>query len=88
MTTKVKKWGNSYAIRIPKKMMEQIGLSEDMEFNLVQKNGILEIQPMKPRKKTYTFDELVDQIKPGYEPEIVDWGPDVGAEILEPWDTK
>jgi len=82
MTTKLKKWGNSYGIRIPREMLLRHGFKKDGPVQLIdEKNGI----KIEPLHKKPTLDELLDQIDPKNIPELIDWGPDVGNEILPEW---
>ncbi len=87
MTTRITKWGNSYGVRIPKEIIAQLGLAEGVEFDMNVVDGGIQIKPIT-RKKKYSLEELLAQIPADYEPEIVDWGPDVGNEILEPYDAS
>ena len=45
MKTRVQKWGNSLAIRIPKAFASQTGLAEDVEVSLELEKGKLVIRP-------------------------------------------
>lgn len=83
MTTKITKWGNSYGVRIPKEIINELNLSEGVEFDMNVVDGGIQIKPIKKFK--YSLKELCDQIDPNNLPEFVDWGPDVGTEILEPY---
>ncbi len=76
MTTKLKRWGNSYGIRVPKSEAKRLGIKEGspVKFN---------IELVKKRK--YTLEELVAQINPKNRHPLIDWGPDVGNEILPEW---
>jgi antitoxin MazE len=85
MTTKITKWGNSYGVRIPKEIISELNLSEGVEFDMNVVDGGIQIKPITGKKK-YSLEELLAQIPADYVPEIVDWGPDVGNEILEPWE--
>lgn len=76
MTTKIKKWGNSYAVRLPKSEVDRLSLKE----------GSSVIVKIEPVKKKPTLDELVSQIDPDNLPEMIDWGEDVGNERLEAWE--
>lgn len=87
MTTKITKWGNSYGIRIPKEIINELSIAEGTEFDMNIIDGGIQIKPLQKRKK-YTLEELLAQIPEDYEPEIIDWGPDVGNEILEPYDAN
>ena len=73
MTTKIAKWGNSYAVRLPKESVEKLLLKE----------GSLVDITITPKKRKPTLDELIAQIDPNNIPELIDWGPDVGNEIWE-----
>lgn len=83
MTTKIQKWGNSYAVRIPKSFIEDLKLKEGFEVNLTVQNKTLIMKEVKQKK--YTLKELLKGMNPKNMHELVDWGPDVGAEILPPW---
>ncbi len=57
MLKKIKKWGNSLAVRIPKKEAEKLDLYKDREVEIkVEKEGLV-ISPKKNKLK-----ELVDDI--------------------------
>lgn len=75
MTTKIRKWGNSYAVRIPKERVRELGMRD---------GSTVEIK-LKPVPKKYTLDELVAQMNPKNRHPLIDWGPDVGNEILPEW---
>lgn len=85
MTTKITKWGNSYGIRIPKEIINELSLAEGVEFDMNVVDGGIQIKLIKKKHK-YTLEELCAQINPDDLPEFVDWGPDVGNEIIEPWE--
>lgn len=51
MTKKIKKWGNSLAIRIPKKQADELGLKEDSEVSIEKKGNDLVIKPKKKKLK-------------------------------------
>lgn len=79
MTTKVKKWGNSLGIRIPKGQLESFNISENTEVIIEKtKNGIL-IRPSK--NKDETLEELLSKINPENIHKEIDWGNSVGKEI-------
>jgi antitoxin MazE len=62
MTTKIKMWGNSLAVRIPKDVSIQLDLKEGTDVKVEIKNNRIAIQPI--RKKRPTLKELVDSITP------------------------
>ena len=45
MRTRVQKWGNSLALRIPKSFAVEIGLSENLAVDLCVADGRLVVQP-------------------------------------------
>lgn len=51
MTKKIKKWGNSLAIRIPKKQADELGLREDSEVSIERNNDKLVISPKNKKLK-------------------------------------
>ena len=88
MNAKLKKWGNSMGVRIPKEILDNLGVKEDWEFEIIEKGGSIELKPIYKNnlKKKYTMDELVDGLKNSEKQELLEWGPAVGKEIIEPWE--
>jgi antitoxin MazE len=84
MNTKIQKWGNSLGVRIPKSISDELGLKEDFEVEIIQKVNSIEIKPLNKKnlKKKYNLDELLAGINGIEDLELVDWGPDVGREIV------
>ena len=52
MKTRVQKWGNSLALRIPKSFAEEAGLHADAAVELSLVEGRLVVQPIKPQPLT------------------------------------
>ena len=75
----LQKWGRSVGVRLPKPMLEQIGLAEGQQVDVLVEGDHLVIRRARRRP---TLDELLAQCKPENRPEPVDWGPDVGREIV------
>lgn len=75
MTTKIRKWGNSAAVRIPRTLMKDHGFRYGSEVEVY----------IKPITKKYNLDELIASINPKNRHPETDWGPDVGKEILPEW---
>ena len=78
MKTKVQRWGNSLAVRIPKSFAEEIGLKDGsaVEMRLI-KEGLL-VQPSSVRAPT--LDELLDGVTDANLHREIDTGPAQGAE--------
>lgn len=75
----VKKWGNSFVIRIPSSVIQDLGLSENSSVQIVSNGVVATIQPKK--RKKISLDELVAAITPDNIHKEVDWGGPIGKEI-------
>ncbi|MCJ7526827.1 MAG: AbrB/MazE/SpoVT family DNA-binding domain-containing protein [Methyloceanibacter sp.] len=84
MKVKIAKWGNSLAVRLPKRLAEELGLRAGNSVDLQKRGSTLAMETATaPKIPHYRLEDLLAQIKPGTEPPpLLDWGPDVGAEIL------
>ncbi len=60
----IKKWGNSLATRIPKAVVESIGLHLDQEVDIEAVKGKIIITPIKKEMREYKLDDLLSQCKP------------------------
>jgi len=78
MTTKVKKWGNSLAIRIPDEFAENLDLRDGSPVRFEQSGDKIVIAKAKPR---YTLEALVKGITKKNRHEEFDWGKPKGKEI-------
>src|SRR5436309_14357027 len=87
MKVKVAKWGNSLAVRLPKRLADDLGLRPGAVVDLNQDGSRLAIETAPTRKiPRYRLEDLLaemDRLGPENEPEPVDWGPDRGAEIID-----
>lgn len=80
----ISKWGNSSAIRLPKAMMEDLGLKNGSVVRLEKRDGTISVVP--ETRPPITLDWIVSEMKrlgPENEPPTVDWGPDVGSEVID-----
>ena len=72
------KWGNSLGIRLPKSILEVLGLGEKDKIKCSIEDGKLVLEPVIPMKK-YALQDLLAQVKePGQE---VSWGKTEGEEV-------
>lgn len=78
MDTKVQKWGNSLALRIPKAYAEQMGLDRNSPVRLSLQNDRLVVE----RVERLSLDELLASVDPDNVHGETDWGDDVGNEVL------
>ena len=51
MRTKIQKWGNSLAVRIPKPFAEDTGLSAESDVDLVVREGSVVVTPIRSKAK-------------------------------------
>lgn len=79
MTTRVQKWGNSLALRIPKPFAEEAGLELDSIVDISVKDGVLVIKQTPKQKKS--LKELIAEITEENRHEEAEWGDPVGGEI-------
>ena len=79
MVTKIQKWGNSLAVRIPKALAEEAGLERGKPVDISCENGELRIR--KRRRKRYDLEEMLASVPDDFEPEEWDTGPPVGNEV-------
>lgn len=85
MRVRVAKWGNSSALRLPKALAEELGLRPGEEVSLTLQDQELRLRKITPFP-VYRIEDLVAEMKrlgPENEPPFVDWGPDVGSEVIE-----
>ena len=79
MNTRVQKWGNSLALRIPRPFATEVGLEENTEVELSLDEGRLVIRPVGRVK--YNLAELLAKVTPKNRHAEVDWGAPVGGEV-------
>ncbi|KAA0254356.1 AbrB/MazE/SpoVT family DNA-binding domain-containing protein [Acidobacteria bacterium ACD] len=79
MHSKVQKWGNSLALRIPKAFALEIGLSEDAAVDVSVRQGHLVVAPLK--SPTYALADLVSGISRRNVHAEAELGPAQGREV-------
>ena len=80
MVTKIRKWGNSLALRLPQEIVSRLNLREGSEIKIESKTNLLVVKPVK-KPKIETLKKLLSQITPENSHELVDWGPPQGKEV-------
>jgi antitoxin MazE len=78
MRAKVKKWGNSAAVRIPSAVLRASRLDLDEVVDVREEAGRVVIEPV--RQKTYDLNELLQGITARNQHETVDFGAPMGKE--------
>lgn len=80
MNTRIQKWGNSGAVRLPKVILETAMMKENENVEiLADKSGII---IRKAPKKYKNLDELFKDYKGTYKCEEIDTGFPVGKEVF------
>lgn len=79
MRTRVQKWGNSLAVRIPKSFAMQAGLAEDASVDMSLTEGGLLIEPIT--QGGFTLDQLLARVTDENLHSEVETGPGVGNEV-------
>ncbi|MDD5190422.1 MAG: AbrB/MazE/SpoVT family DNA-binding domain-containing protein [Dehalococcoidales bacterium] len=80
MKTRVQKWGNSLALRIPKTFADEAGLQRETSVELSVLEGKLLVTPLaKPRP---TLRQLLVKITPENQHQEIETGHPAGKEIL------
>lgn len=81
MTTRIQRWGNSLAIRIPKAFADEMDVAEGSVVDITVREGTLVVAPMRRSPERLDIEELVREIPADYVAEVIDWGPPVGKEV-------
>ena len=79
MRTRLQKWGNSLAVRIPKPMAADLRLEEDSPVDLSEVDGVLVVAPVAEPEET--LEELLEGVSESNLHEEVDTGAPVGREV-------
>lgn len=92
MEAKVVRWGDDLVVRLSPQAVTQLGVHEGETVEVLSKRQI----PVGPRRTVNgvavpTLAEMIaemDRLGPSHRPEPLDWGPDVGAEIIRDDDDR
>lgn len=80
METKIQKWGNSLAVRLPKEFAKQLALLEGSTVLVTQEDRRRIVIKHAPRVKT-SLAELVRNIKDNETHRETEWGIPQGKEV-------
>ena len=78
METRVQRWGNSLAVRIPKAFALQAKVGNDSRLNIDFRDGELILTPLPPTENALAA--ILAQVTPENLPEAWEPGPPVGNE--------
>jgi antitoxin MazE len=79
MKTRVQKWGNSLALRIPKSFAAEVGLDTNSSVEMSLKDGKLVV--VSSEKPKFTLRQLLAQVTEKNLHHEIDTGPAVGGEV-------
>lgn len=77
MKTQLRKWGNSFAVRLPRSLVEDFQLKEGASLEIGKAKGAMVLRPAVHRA---SLRELVKQITPENCHGETEWGKAVGRE--------
>jgi len=80
MQTTAQKWGNSLAIRVPKRIAEEAGLREKDRVEIEVEEGTLVVRPY--HRRVYKLEDLVKRMTPRNLHKAMEFGESVGREAL------
>lgn len=79
MEAEPQKWGNSWAVRIPNAFAKEMNFG-GVNLDMKMESGAL---ILRPKPKRLTLDEIVASIDETDPHGEVDWGGEVGREIID-----
>ncbi|GLS18295.1 multidrug transporter MatE [Labrys miyagiensis] len=80
MEVVVSKWGNSLGLRLPRALVQQIGISEGQTVSVVAEGNRLIVEGATP---SYRLEDLLVNVTPEAMGAAFEWGVDVGGEIVD-----
>ncbi len=78
METRVQRWGNSLAVRIPKALADEVGLKDNSPVQISLHDQQLVVVPL--RKPAFSLEALLAQVTDLNRHSEVSTGPAVGGE--------
>ncbi len=84
VTQQTQDWGNSTGIRLPKKVLQTVRWQSNQPVTIDVRGQSIILTPVKPaRKQLPSLAELLEGVTPEKVHGEVDWGVDVGKEIID-----
>ncbi len=78
MLSKVQKWGNSQGLRLPRHVLETVGISVGDDVDVIPRNGKILIR--KASKRKFDLAEMVSRMPRDYKAREESFGKPVGKE--------
>jgi antitoxin MazE len=83
MKVKVAQWGNSLGVRLPKSAAESAGVTAGSELDLTVEGGGFRLRTIR-KTSAQLLEEMLSEIERlQLKSPTVEWGPDVGSEIID-----
>jgi antitoxin MazE len=77
----VQRWGNSLAVRIPARLAESLAMREGTQVDLECKGDVIVMRPKSRSRQR--LSQLLRGCSPAKLHRAGDFGPDVGAEVID-----
>jgi antitoxin MazE len=77
MQVRLSKWGSSLGLRLPRALVQRIGVREDQKVNIVVEGARLIIEPVQP---AFSSREMLVDMTPEAMRAAFDWGEDAARE--------
>ena len=75
----IRKWGNSFAVRLPQHVMAELSMTEGTALTVSTDGGVLVLKPTRPK---YSLDDLLQNHSSDHNHAETDWD---GAKGREMW---
>lgn len=79
VVTRLQKWGNSLAVRIPRNLVNALSLESNAELEIREEDGKIILTPVSSRK--FDLQELLAGITPQNLHGEIDMGTETGNEV-------
>ncbi len=81
-TQSLQKWGNSSGVRLPKRIIKAANLKDKQLLTVSLKGQSIILTPVMSLDN-FTLKTMLKGVTPKNVHSEIDWGPDVGAEIID-----
>ena len=80
MQVVISKWGNSLGIRLPRALIQQMGVSEGQLVSVIAEGNRLIVEAAAP---SYRLEEMLSNVTPEAMRAAFQWDGGVGREVVE-----
>ncbi|MBI5091931.1 MAG: AbrB/MazE/SpoVT family DNA-binding domain-containing protein [Candidatus Hydrogenedentes bacterium] len=80
MITKIRKWGNSQGVRIPRQALNEAHLTIGDDVEVSTRGGVILMTPFRRIRGARSLKELVSQIPKNHRAEETEWRIPAGKE--------